>query len=87
MTRLLFWIALAVLVVAAIRSKLRGMVPKQPGPPHRHGPAAGRAADAEAAAEAMACCAHCGMYFPASEAVRADGLDYCSPAHVRLPAK
>jgi uncharacterized protein len=35
----------------------------------------------------MAQCAHCGVHFPASEAVRADGLDYCSPAHVRLPAK
>jgi uncharacterized protein len=33
----------------------------------------------------MACCAHCGVYFPASEAVRADGRDYCSPGHVRLP--
>jgi len=33
----------------------------------------------------MTTCAHCGLHFPASEAVRADGLDYCSPAHVRLP--
>ena len=83
MSRLLFWIALAVLVVAAIRSKLRAIAPKDPGPLQRHGPTPGR----EAEAEAMACCAHCGIYFPASEAVRADGLDYCSPAHVRLPAK
>jgi uncharacterized protein len=35
--------------------------------------------------EAMAQCTHCGMYFPASESVRADGHDYCSPGHVRLP--
>ena len=35
----------------------------------------------------MTSCAHCGLYFPASEAVRADGLDYCCPAHVRLPAQ
>lgn len=81
MMRLLFWIALGILVTFAIRSKLRAMVrppeqgsPLPPGPPAREG-------------EAMACCAHCHIYFPASEAVRADGLDYCSPAHVRLPAR
>ena len=80
MSRLLLWIALAVLVYFALRSKLRGMTPKDPpGPmPHRR---------AEGEAEAMARCAHCGLHFPASEAVRADGLDYCSPAHVRLPPK
>lgn len=81
MSRILFWIALIVLVIFAVRSKLRSMTPKQPG--------AGARPDAapQGQVEAMACCAHCGVYFPASEAVRADGLDYCSPAHVRLPAK
>ena len=80
MSRLLFWLALAILVVMAIRSKLRssGLQP----------PRSSRAAPPpEPAAETMSSCAHCGGYFPASEAVRADGLDYCSPAHVRLPAK
>jgi uncharacterized protein len=79
MSRLLFWLALAILIVMAIRSKLRasGIRP----------PPASRAMPREPEAEAMTSCAHCGMYFPASEAVRADGLDYCSPAHVRLPAK
>ncbi len=82
MSRFLFWLALAILVIAAIRSKLRAAARDQRG-------SAGRpAAPPEApAAEAMACCAHCGLHFPASEAVRADGLDYCSPAHVRLPPK
>jgi uncharacterized protein len=75
MMRALFWIGLIILVGFAIRSKLRAMTPKQP-------PAA-RGKDGEA----MACCAHCHVYFPASEAVRADGLDYCSPAHVRLPSQ
>ena len=82
MSRLLFWIALFCLVVAAIRSKLRsaGM----------QGGAASAAARATPASEleqgeAMACCSHCHLYFPASEAVRADGQDYCSPAHVHLP--
>ena len=79
MSRLLFWLALAILVVMAIRSKLRSS--SIPPPPSRPAP------PLEPAAEAMTSCAHCGVYFPASEAVRADGLDYCSPAHVRLPAK
>ncbi|RIK96614.1 MAG: hypothetical protein DCC72_04600 [Burkholderiales bacterium] len=26
-------------------------------------------------------CAHCGLFVPASDAVREDGFDYCSPAH------
>lgn len=81
MSRLLFWIALAILVVAAIRSKLRTIAAKDPAAPPRRSPAP------EGKAEAMTSCAHCGIYFPASEAVRADGLDYCSPAHVRLPPK
>jgi uncharacterized protein len=78
MSRLLFWLALAILVVMAIRSKLRASGPK---PPPRAEP------PREPQVETMARCAHCGVHFPASEAVRADGLDYCSPAHVRLPPK
>lgn len=80
MSRLLFWLALAVLVVMAIRSKLRSSGLHQP-------PKTGRADPQPPAVESMARCAHCGVYFPASESVRADGLDYCSPAHVRLPPK
>jgi uncharacterized protein len=79
MSRLLFWLALAVLVVWAIRSKLRGAGMMPPGRARRP--------EAPPAVESMTSCAHCGVYFPASEAVRADGLDYCSPAHVRLPPK
>ena len=82
MSRLLFWLALAVLVVFAIRSKLRQSGTSRAGARAGDKPA-GRMSDTEA----MSCCAHCGMYFPATEAVQADGLDYCSPAHVRLPAK
>jgi uncharacterized protein len=80
MSRLLFWIALAILVVMAIRSKLRAMSAPPAGDVLR------RQQELEQG-EQMACCAHCHVYFPASESVRADGLDYCSPAHVRLPAQ
>jgi uncharacterized protein len=86
MTRLLFWIALVILVVAAVRSKLRAAMARAQGP--SAGPAAASAgADAKAwsrvedKSEPMLCCARCGVYFPSSEAVRAGGRDYCGPAH------
>ena len=81
MSRLLFWIALIVLIVAAIRSKLRTFASSQQD--SNSGSPLPRTGDAEA----MARCDHCGLHFPASESVRADGRDYCSPAHVRLPPK
>ncbi|WP_317202475.1 PP0621 family protein [Janthinobacterium sp.] len=46
--------------------------------------AAPRAA-APADAEAMLCCAQCGVYYPASETVQAKGRDFCSQAHASFP--
>jgi uncharacterized protein len=34
----------------------------------------------------MSSCAHCGLYFPSSEAVHEGGRDYCSQAHARQAA-
>jgi uncharacterized protein len=83
MSRLLFWIAFIILVVMAIRAKLRESTgARQPQPPAPNPPPV-----QVAESERMACCAECGVYFPASEAVRYDGRDYCCPAHVRVPAK
>jgi len=87
MMRLIVWIAVAILVIWAVRSKVRAMMA-----PYREGVAPGAApgrnpTQPQAArrvpddAEHMSCCAACGLYFPASEAVRVDGRDYCSPAH------
>jgi uncharacterized protein len=93
MTRLLFWIALIILVVMAIRSKLRAAVSErsyhpQPGPgPGMAGAGPGaRAQPRVEEAERMTSCAHCGIFFPASEAVHEGGREYCSQAHARLPA-
>lgn len=86
MSRLLFWLALAVLVVFAIRAKIqaaRNRADRAEQARRASAPAAGAPLQS---VETMTSCAHCGLYFPASEAVRADGLDYCCPAHVRLPA-
>jgi uncharacterized protein len=87
MMRLIVWIAVAILVIWAVRSKVRAMMA-----PYREGFASGTAPsrnqgqpqDARRVpdnAERMSCCAACGVYFPSSEAVRVDGRDYCSPAH------
>jgi uncharacterized protein len=90
MTRLLFWIALIILVVMAIRSKLRaatgarGFHP-QPGP-GQGAPAGGTAPRQVEESERMSCCAQCGVYFPSSEAVHEGGRDYCSLAHARMTA-
>jgi uncharacterized protein len=87
MTRLLFWIALVILVVMAVRSKLRAAMARAQGPDTGPAPASSGGDKArsrvEDKAEPMACCAHCGIYFPSSEAVRADGRDYCGTAHAR----
>ena len=79
MTRILFWLALVFLVIAAIRSKLRSIsgpqqdgqqvAPRQPQRPQ------------EQPMEKMLQCAYCGVHFPASENVPANGRDYCCAAH------
>ncbi|MGZ5203164.1 MAG: PP0621 family protein [Telluria sp.] len=90
MTRLLFWIALIILVVMAVRSKLRAAAAAR-----GYHPQGGEAMPAGGTArphprveesERMTSCAYCGIYFPASEAVHEGGHDYCSQAHARQPA-
>jgi uncharacterized protein len=84
MTRVLFWLALALLVYFAIRSKLKASQRRQQQEDQQQrqqqAPSRG-AAPKQVAAEAMLCCAQCGVYYPASENVAAAGRDYCSPAH------
>ena len=75
--RALFWLAIIILVIYAVRSKIRRPNKVQPDPTGQ--------APALDQGEPMACCAHCHVYFPASEALQAGGLTYCSKAHVGLP--
>ena len=81
MSRALFWILLMVLIYFALRSKLRAAARNHDtqAPPQRP------AAPPAAAIENMTSCAHCGLHFPASEALHANGRDYCSPAHLHQP--
>jgi len=95
MSRFLFWIILIIVIGFAVRAKLRAAVRKsqlqqqeqwRQYQQQQQQQQRGRQAE-PASIENMTSCAHCGLHFPASEAVRADGLDYCSPAHVRLPPR
>ena len=77
MSRIVFWILLVVVVGFAIRAKLKAATRRA----ETHVPPPRPSAQATAVIENMASCAHCGLHFPASEAVRVEGRDYCSPAH------
>ncbi|NHZ38140.1 PP0621 family protein [Massilia rubra] len=86
MMRILFWIGLIVLVIAAIRSKIRGKLREMTPPPGHPGyPGAGPQAAPTRELGATVECAHCHVYFPESEAVTANGRAYCSAEHVNLP--
>jgi uncharacterized protein len=84
MTRVLFWLALALLVYFAIRSKIKQSQRKQQQQQREQQPQRPSPQRQVAAPEEMLCCAQCGVYFPASENVPANGRDYCSPAHAPL---
>ncbi|AMO97338.1 putative exported protein [Collimonas fungivorans] len=56
-----------------------------PGEPTFNSGAAASAAGDSPQAEAIVACAHCGMHFPASEALAdASGAVFCSAEHRRL---
>ena len=100
MSRILFWLGLIFLVIFAIRSKIRSAQKRnqqqfrQPPPNQEVPPASApgqtvykaRTDKALADAETMLECAKCGIFFPASEAVHANGRDYCCAAHAAAPA-
>jgi uncharacterized protein len=67
MSRLLFLLAVAVVVYLLLRS-FRRQAPKQDAPPP---------------AEEMVRCAQCSVHLPKSEAILAGGNFYCSDAHRR----
>ena len=98
MSRIIFWLALVFLVIFAVRSKIREAQKRhqqqfrQPSPQPAAQPQAAQsykeraAAQAVSDAEVMLQCAHCGIFYPASETVQAHGRDYCSAAHAAQPA-
>lgn len=67
MSRLLFLLAVAIVVYLLLRS-YRRQSPRQ---------------DAPASAEEMVRCVQCGVHLPKSESILAGGNFYCSDAHRR----
>jgi len=97
MSRIIFWLALIFLVIFAIRSKIREAQKRQqqqfrqqqqpaPQAPPQQTYRERAASQAANDAEVMLQCAHCGIFYPASETVQANGRDYCSAAHAALPS-
>lgn len=72
--RLLMWLALAVLVIFALRKKNQtsssSVSPSNVRPSENHG-----------TGETMLCCERCQVYFPASEAILRGEKVYCCAAH------
>lgn len=73
--KFLMWLVFFGLVAAALVSRLKSAgkprIPDMPPP----------ANDMRSDAEPMLQCAHCGLHFPASEAIHRGGQPYCSPEH------
>jgi uncharacterized protein len=68
MSRLLFLLAVIVVVYLLLRSFRRRQTPRQ---------------DVPGAAEEMVRCAQCGVHLPKSESIMAGGNYYCCDAHRR----
>jgi len=79
MTRLLFWILIALCALVAVRLAVR----HKSGPSHR--PVTAR--PAQKSAEAMVACAHCGVYLPRSDALVLHGQTWCCREHADQHSK
>lgn len=72
--RLLMWLALAVLVIFALRKKSQT-------PASTVNPSNPRQPENKDTGESMLCCERCQVYFPASEAILRGEKVYCCDAH------
>ncbi len=81
------WCAFILLVVLALRKKLRLWLQHQKNQRRTDIPTQTQVEMRAKHPEAMLACAHCGMYIPVSEAIRHTDLDthndvvFCSTAH------
>jgi uncharacterized protein len=82
--KLFIWLVVALAVVVWLK-RLKGNIQKAQQPQRQTPPTAVPAS--EGAGERMVQCAHCGIHFPASEAVTSlSGAVFCSPEHKQLSA-
>jgi uncharacterized protein len=92
--KLLLWLGLAVLVYMAVRKNFRSKVPRSNRQSESARSDTNQWADEQFStaasskqAETMLSCAHCQVYFPASEAVVRGELNYCSVEHADAATK
>jgi uncharacterized protein len=78
--KLLVWLLFLGLVIAALYAKL-SMARGRTAQPNQHRPVN------NAGAETMMRCDHCGLYFPASEAIHRNNSVYCCEEHCGKPAQ
>jgi len=85
--KVLLWLLLIVLVIAAIKKKIlaaqKGAEPAARNPDANEDLKTG-SRSAEITAETMLCCQVCQLYIPASEAVRKGQQVFCSAEHANL---
>lgn len=72
--RLLFWLALVVLVIFALRKKGQRLSQSE-------APLSTKSSDQNGPSETMVCCERCQVYIPSSEAVHRGSKVYCCVAH------
>lgn len=92
--KLFLWLCLAVLVYLALRKNFRANMP----PSNRNQDSANTSQGewredqfvqnpSAKQAESMLSCAHCQVYFPASESVQRGNLHYCCAEHADIASK
>ena len=81
--KLLLWLVLGLVVLYVLRKKARAARKAAEEQQHQQRPTAARPAGAsQIEAEAMVCCAQCGVYLPESEALRNPAEKvFCSEEH------
>lgn len=74
--KFLLWLGIVIVVIWAFRTNKKQQRSAPSSPQHAPGSKA-----EHKGAESMVCCAHCGVYIPASEAISHAGALYCSAQH------
>ncbi|MCK9511533.1 MAG: hypothetical protein M0R28_09930 [Pigmentiphaga sp.] len=79
MSKVLFWVVIILAVLLVSRLLARQAVRRRADAPRRQ-----RRGAPPARPQAMVQCAHCGVHLPATDAVKSQGRNWCSPEHARL---
>jgi len=82
MSKVLFWVAVVLVVLVVMRIVARNAASRTQAPP-----AARSRTRTPKRFEAMVQCAHCGVHLPAADALKSHGKTWCSQEHARLGSR